>query len=119
MTNNKGVRKTLRTPKPRKSVDEWVQTGAASNKKKTQEIIPEGIENDGRTSVSVPKSLLFEFEDLLTQYRRNTGEYVSRSELVRIWLYAVLNAPEDFQKKLLSSPSENEMLQVILEKLQK
>lgn len=93
----------------------WAETGKLDDYKVR---IPKGGKNTS-TTVSIQTGLLYPLEERLAEYKTKTQKNHSRSRLLRVWLYALLNTEDAFLDVFLDADSEDEMLDILLKQLEK
>lgn len=123
MSTKKGVKKELRSPQPNKDLDEWIETGKVSSQKTdTAKRIPvdKTYSSNAPVTTTVPFEIVDLFDNLTRKHRRQTGQNISRAGVMRIWMYALSYAPQQFRDEFLNAaPDEDEMLAILLKQLRK
>lgn len=110
--------KTLRKAPESISLEDnadWVETGETGG---FEVEIPTGGKTTS-TTVTIQTDLLYALEEMLLEYKMKTRINISRSKLLRVWMYGLLNTEDAFKEKFLAAESENEMLDVLLKQLAK
>lgn len=112
--------KTLRKAPASISLEDnadWVDKGESSESGFSVEI-PTGGKTTS-TTVTIQTDLLYALEEMLLEYKMKTRINISRSKLLRVWMYGLLNTEHAFKEEFLSAETENEMLDVLLKQLAK